>query len=64
MNHRFNNIHAIENDLQTAMQLANTDHSGMNMFDRMKHHHVSGVSIAIVNNGAIEWAKKKRKFLA
>jgi len=25
--------------------------------DRMKHYHVPGVSIAVINNGKIEWAK-------
>src|SRR5271170_4449577 len=25
--------------------------------ERMKHYHVPGVSIAVINNGKIEWAK-------
>jgi CubicO group peptidase (beta-lactamase class C family) len=29
----------------------------MKLFDRMAHYHVPGVSIAVINNGQIEWAK-------
>ena len=29
----------------------------MNIAERMKHYNVQGVSIAVINNGKIEWAK-------
>jgi CubicO group peptidase (beta-lactamase class C family) len=31
--------------------------SGESVFDRMKHYNVPGVSIAVINNGVIDWAK-------
>ncbi len=31
--------------------------TGMTIADRMKHYKVPGVSIAVINNGKIEWAK-------
>jgi CubicO group peptidase (beta-lactamase class C family) len=29
----------------------------MQLTDRMAHYHVPGVSIAVINNGELEWAK-------
>ncbi len=29
----------------------------MNIAERMKHYNVPGVSVAVINNGKIEWAK-------
>lgn len=29
----------------------------MNIMNRMQHHKVNGLSVAVINNGAIEWAK-------
>lgn len=48
-------IDRVENGL-----LSNYDTSpsqGMNILDRMKHHKVPGVSIAVINDYQVEWAK-------
>lgn len=50
-------IHAVENGLKKEILIKGTESLGMNLIERMKYHKVPGVSIAIINNGKIEWAK-------
>jgi len=51
------NIYSVENCLIAAVIPAGNDPSGMSLADRMQHYLVPGVSLAVVNNGEIEWAK-------
>lgn len=50
-------IKAVENALRPAMYVKGTPIAAMNILDRMKHYNVPGVSVAVINNGEIEWAK-------
>ena len=50
-------ILAIENGLQPPYQVKGDSLKLFNLTDRMEHYKVPGVSIAVVNNGKIEWAK-------
>ncbi|HKJ47775.1 MAG TPA: serine hydrolase domain-containing protein, partial [Christiangramia sp.] len=50
-------ILAIENGLQPPYQVKGDSLKLFNLSDRMEHYKVPGVSIAVVNNGKIEWAK-------
>ena len=51
-------IHQIENRLQPAILIAGQKEAGQfNIYERMKHHKVPGLSIAFVNDGKIEWAR-------
>ncbi|MCX6560266.1 MAG: serine hydrolase [Candidatus Aminicenantes bacterium] len=50
-------IQAMENSLKPAMYAKGQPIAAMNILDRMKHYHVPGVSIAVINHGKIEWAK-------
>ncbi len=50
-------IDAVENNLIAAVINAGSVPAGMSLTDRMQHYLAPGVSIAVINNGAIEWAK-------
>lgn len=50
-------IHSVENGLKTGIQVEGQNAFGMNIIDRMKYYKVPGLSIAIINDGKIEWEK-------
>jgi CubicO group peptidase (beta-lactamase class C family) len=50
-------IDAVEKNLIPAVVDAGTEPAGMSLADRMRHYLVPGVSIAVINDGQIEWAK-------
>lgn len=50
-------IQAVESSLKPAMYAKGRPIASMNILDRMKHYHVPGVSVAVINHGEIEWAK-------
>jgi CubicO group peptidase (beta-lactamase class C family) len=47
----------VENGLLLPVQIKGEPLVKMNVAERMKHYNVPGVSIAVINNGKIEWAK-------
>lgn len=50
-------ISTIENGLLTRIQIKGKTPKTFNILDRMKHHKVPGVSIAVVIDGNIAWVK-------
>jgi CubicO group peptidase (beta-lactamase class C family) len=46
----------IENGLLPAVIIKGTPRPAMSIAERMAHYKVPGVSVALINNGAIEWA--------
>ena len=56
-NEKLNEIQTIENGLLPETQVKNRYIKTFNIVDRMKHYKVPGVSIAVVENGKIKWAK-------
>ena len=50
-------ITAVENKLMPAIQFADSAYQHFGIYDRMKTYDVPSVSIAVINNGKIEWAK-------
>ena len=50
-------VQAVENHLQRSVYEKGKAVSMMNIEERMKHYHVPGVSIAVIHDGKIEWAK-------
>lgn len=52
-------IERVENGLCMQFAVEGYDEFQMthNIYERMKHHNVPGVSIAVINDGRIEWAK-------
>jgi CubicO group peptidase (beta-lactamase class C family) len=50
-------IQAAENNLMPGLYVKGKPIPAMNILDRMKHYHVPGVSVAVINKGKIEWAK-------
>jgi len=50
-------MHLVENGLQPSIRIHGEDSIGMHILDRMKYYKVPTVSIAIVNEGKIEWSK-------
>jgi len=51
------NIQAVEDSLLTAVSIHGIPKKSYNLADRMKYFHVPGVSIAVINNANIEWAR-------
>lgn len=51
------NITAVEQGLRYRVHVKDTPVQKMNILDRMKHYHVPGISIAVINKGRIEWTK-------
>jgi len=50
-------IETIENNLLPTIIIEGEGTGGMNIYDRMEHYQVPGVSIAFLNGGEIVWAK-------
>ena len=51
-------IQQVENSLTPSIIIAGQEQAGQfNIYDRMQHHKVPGLSIAFVNNGEIEWTR-------
>lgn len=50
-------ISRVENGLLPAVLIKGEPVTTMKLDERMKFYHVKGVSIAVINNGKIEWAK-------
>lgn len=51
------NIQAVEGNLLTAVSIHGSPKKSYNLMDRMKYFHVPGVSIAVINDGNLEWAR-------
>lgn len=56
-NKKSNEIQAIDNGLLLETQVKGSAIKTFNIIDRMKYYKVPGVSIAVVENGKIKWAK-------
>jgi len=50
-------VMAVENALQPAMYAQGKPIAAMNILDRMKYYKIPGVSVAVIDNGKIAWAK-------
>ena len=50
-------ILAIEDNLLRAMQVKGDSTVRYNVYDRMDHYNVPGISIAVVEDGKLKWAK-------
>lgn len=50
-------IYAIENNLMTAIQIKDEPVIRYSITERMEHYKVPGISIAVVKDGEIQWAK-------
>jgi CubicO group peptidase (beta-lactamase class C family) len=50
-------VTAAENALRPAMYAQGEPIAAMNILDRMKYYHVPGVSVAVIDNGKIDWVK-------
>ena len=50
-------IAAVEKNLIASVINSGSEPAGMALSDRMQHYQVPGMSIAVINNGEIEWAK-------
>ncbi len=50
-------IRRVEYGLLYPQQIKGDFSAKMNLAERMKHYKVPGVSVAVINNGVIEWAK-------
>ncbi|HEY0057102.1 MAG TPA: serine hydrolase, partial [Pedobacter sp.] len=50
-------ISLVENSLKEIASLSNDSAKKYNIIDRMKLHKIPSVSIAVINNGKVEWAK-------
>ncbi|NJB72317.1 CubicO group peptidase (beta-lactamase class C family) [Saonia flava] len=50
-------INNFENTLLPPILVSNEPVKKFNLLDRMKHHNIPGVSIAVVKNGKLHWAK-------
>jgi CubicO group peptidase (beta-lactamase class C family) len=48
---------AAENALQPAMYAKGKPIAALNILDRMKYYNVPGVSVSVIDNGKIDWAK-------
>jgi len=47
----------VENGLIASVIKSESEPAGMALSDRLQHYQVPGISIAVINNGGIEWAK-------
>ena len=50
-------INTIENGLLKSIHVKGDSITRFNIYDRMKHYKVPGVSIAVVENGKLKWSK-------
>jgi len=55
--HIENRILSVEKSLRPAMHVQGQPVPAMSLLERMKHHKVPGVSVAVINNGKVEWEK-------
>ena len=56
-NEQLEEITVIENSLIKNIQIKGDSVKKMNIHERMEHYNVPGISIAVVENGKIKWAK-------
>lgn len=56
-NHLKDRIHRVENGLLLPVVVKGRADSGMKLDDRMRFYKTPGVSIAVINDGVIEWAR-------
>ena len=52
-----NKMKNVESGLQSAISINGKSAQKYNILDRMKYFNIPGVSIAVINNYEIEWAK-------
>jgi len=50
-------VTAVENALKPAMYAKGQPVAAMNLLERMKYYHVPGVSVAVIDDGKIAWAR-------
>ena len=50
-------INAIENNLMAAIQIKGEPVNKYSIAERMEHYKVPGISIAVVKDGVIRWAR-------
>lgn len=50
-------VQRVENGLLRPVSIAGRPVEKFNIVDRMKHYHVPGVSVAVIEHGAISWAR-------
>lgn len=55
--HIENRIISVEKSLRPAMYVQGQPVPAMSLWERMKHHKVPGVSVAVINKGKVEWEK-------
>ena len=54
---RADRVGSVESGLRTTIQVAGEPLTTSTLAERMKHYHVPGVSIAVIDGGRIGWAK-------
>ncbi len=52
-----NRILSVEKSLRPAMYVQGQPAPAMSLLEQMKHHKVPGLSVAVINNGKVEWEK-------
>ena len=50
-------INEFENHLCDALHISGETEETFNLADRMKHHHVPGVSLVVMDQGEVQWAR-------
>src|SRR5438105_4834833 len=50
-------IQAVENGLRAVVQVKGEPVETWTLAERMAHYHVPGISIAVINEGRLEWAQ-------
>ena len=55
--HLYDRIHRVENGLLPPVFIKGQSAGAMNISNRMAFHHVPGVSVAVINDGKLEWAR-------
>jgi len=50
-------VDSVENSLRLACFIKGEPLARLNILDRMKHYNIPGLSLAVINNGRIEWAR-------
>ena len=50
-------INRVERGLLLPVQIESVPDPAMELAERMQHYQVPGVSVAVINNGAVEWAR-------
>ena len=50
-------IYAVEHSLRYKIQIAGDGNRPMTLSERMAHYKVPGVSLAVINEGQLDWAK-------